>query len=189
MYTSSTIQQSTFQLSTQHSNRNLLKWLLQMSVRWLWKTRDSIVCKLVCCIEFITAVQRWASTCKSALNQVKVAILRVLRLKVRDRTYIVWRRDLLHEIFTNNGNFLLKISVVLELNSFYSNAHTTIMSLRTLGISEKKNKAKNPATPPKAPKVTPLLRYQPVPDISVRHRISWKSEQRTAEGPWWERFG
>jgi hypothetical protein len=33
---------------------------------------------------------------------------------------------------------------------------TTMISLRTLGISEKKNNAKKPATPPKAPKVIPL---------------------------------
>lgn len=34
--------------------------------------------------------------------------------------------------------------------------HTCMISFRTLGISAKKNNAKTPATPPKAPRVNPL---------------------------------
>jgi hypothetical protein len=70
-------------------------------------------------------------------------------------TYVIRSRNLLYEVLSNNRNFLPHISLCLPI--CHLSQHTTMISFRSLGTSEKKKIAKNPVTAPKPPRVNPLF--------------------------------
>ena len=76
------------------------------------------------------------------------------KTKVNPSTYVVRSRDLPYEMITNDWKFLVSHQHLYPIPATFQ--HTIMISCLTLGMSEKKNKAKTPATPPKAPNVTPL---------------------------------